>query len=191
VDDYSHPGWHVRGVYVEHQGSPLLKELHIVPSIESDPPESGITARMLRDIHLEPLLEKLRDEIRAAITKNQFPQSVFGAVDQQPLQRRGGRRGKDDLFYAQLACRYADLVLTGSERPVADLATEMPYSYGFIRDSLNKARRGGFLTPARAGRAEGEATAMARALVDADQRRGRAAAGATGARAERARRSGL
>ena len=66
-----------------------------------------------------------------------------------PAQLRADRRGKrqPDYFYAVLAARYVEAHSTGSRRPVADVAAQLPAANTppFVRDVLSKARARGLL----------------------------------------------
>jgi transposase-like protein len=77
---------------------------------------------------------------------------------------RPGRRGRPDVFYAELAKQYVDLLAEGST-PTKDLAERLGYSASSIRDLIHQARRRGLLTRASKGLAGGELTENARRLL--------------------------
>jgi hypothetical protein len=66
-----------------------------------------------------------------------------------PAQLAAERRGKrqPDYFCAVLAARYVEAHSTGSRRPVADVAAQLPAANTppFVRDVLSKARARGLL----------------------------------------------
>ena len=86
--------------------------------------------------------------------------------------RRRGRRGESDPWYAQVAQRYATAV-TGSQRHrvAAAVAEEMSrelksyYTARHVKELVYEARQRGFLTPTQRGRAGGNLTDRARAVL--------------------------
>jgi hypothetical protein len=88
-----------------------------------------------------------------------------------PTQLGAERRGKrqPDYFYAALAARYVEAHTSGSRRPVADVADQLPLGYesSFVRDALSKARERGLLERSSGQRqAGGEFTARGRHVLE-------------------------
>lgn len=69
----------------------------------------------------------------------------------EPRNRKPGRRGHPDSFYAEVAARYAVLVAEGANNPTARIASERVVSRATVSDWLAGARRRGMLPPARRG----------------------------------------
>lgn len=80
--------------------------------------------------------------------------------------RRPGRKGRPDVFYAELAKQYVE-VSTVSSTPTKDLAERLGYSPSSVRDFLHQARRRDLLSPAVKGMAGGELTNKAMWLLAA------------------------
>jgi hypothetical protein len=80
--------------------------------------------------------------------------------------RRPGRKGRPDVFYAELAKKYVEL-LEGTSTPTKDLAERLGYSPSSVRDFLHQARRRELLSPAVKGMAGGELTNKAMWLLAA------------------------
>jgi len=78
------------------------------------------------------------------------------------------RQRRDDLYFARLAARYAELVELGMRRPIPLLAAETGLAPSTLTAAIRDARRTGFLTATPRGRAGGRLTAKARRLLDDD-----------------------
>jgi hypothetical protein len=80
--------------------------------------------------------------------------------------RRPGRKGRDDLHYAQLAALYVELCKRGSRAPVKQLAAQQYLNQATIRNQLTEARNRGLLTRKKQGQTGGALTQKARRLLD-------------------------
>jgi hypothetical protein len=78
-------------------------------------------------------------------------------------ERRPGRRGRPDVFYAGLSAEYVGLLDT--TRPVATMAERRGISASQVRNLLAEARRRDLLTHPGQGRARGALTDRAVALL--------------------------
>jgi len=79
---------------------------------------------------------------------------------------RPGRRGRDQLYYAEWARRYVEACSIAPRSPLKHLvATSPAETEGTIRAFLNRARAKGLLTKAPAGKSGGELTRKARELL--------------------------
>lgn len=80
-------------------------------------------------------------------------------------RRKPGRKGLPDLFYAQVARRYVELV--GTEAPVVRLAQEIDRTPAATYSIINRCRSKGFLTPGTNSRfGSGELTDKASEVLD-------------------------
>ncbi|MGH9380853.1 MAG: hypothetical protein ACRD2Z_09610, partial [Thermoanaerobaculia bacterium] len=83
----------------------------------------------------------------------------------KPKRPRRGPKGWPDEDYARLADAYLKACESGSRSPVADVAAERGMTADALRQALHRARRRGLLTRQTTGRAGGELTPRARALL--------------------------
>ncbi len=85
--------------------------------------------------------------------------------------RRPGSSGRDDRFYALVAAAYVAAIERGSRKPVVAAADtlskawEGTYEPTYVRDLLHVARGRELLTRPPKGRAGGQLTEKARALL--------------------------
>jgi hypothetical protein len=148
--------------------------------ISAQVPEGGLTARKLRQVRFDATRDFIREalaEVRKRQRREKDPAfakataemlaSFGGVYDVETVKRRpkSGRRPWPDEEYAGLAARYVGKVQSGSARPIAELAKELHYSPARIRQALLTARRRGLLTDTRRGRAGGELTGKALAIL--------------------------
>jgi hypothetical protein len=154
-----YPGWRIiPDVEVTERGLRLRRlVIERDPSKPMRPEDSGITTRMLRDIHTGPLIASVR--VAAAQHK-----ALFGSAPDLSVGRRVGRAGRDDLYYAQWAAAYV-AALAQSPHPVDDLAAQHNRSASQIRNLVHACRKRKMLTAAPPGRAGGELTARAIELL--------------------------
>jgi hypothetical protein len=125
------------------------------------PPQNGLTTGLLRSVHIHRLYQTARNWLSVSQHVG-----IWFDVDESDFhrQRRPGRKGRSDLFYAQAAARYAELCGTTSS-PTADLAKEMDISVSSARDLLHHARQRELLTPTKRGVARGHLTEKAIQLL--------------------------
>jgi hypothetical protein len=174
------------------RGDVVLAEIRIVPSPRSEshrrrlkkylrpppreerptPPAEDLTARVLRRLTPGGMRNFARDALLRSFGKEQL--SKWRGFETAALEapRRPGRKGHDDRFLAQVASVYVGALAAGSRRPIADTAERLRevgqhYSNARVRDLVFMARERGFLTgPPGPGRAGGELTAKAKAVLD-------------------------
>lgn len=187
--------------FEEQGGHPVVAELRVLPRVDTPglrfsedaaaqrqwldvtgsapdgaAPEGGLTTRALRGIHLGRALEQAyvgladaagRDERRPDWLR--LPMNYADEAIGAP--RRPGRRGREDIFYAQVAAAYVDAVRQDRGRAVVVTAQTLSERWGgtyeptYVRDLLTVARRRELLTPPPKGRAGGDLTDKARALL--------------------------
>lgn len=156
----NHNEWAMKVQFdMEMPGLPLVG-LHLTPATLS-PPTQGLTVDVIRNITVGPLHAAVRDFLQLPFNTGAVPESER---NEQGGIRRPGRGGRDPLFYAEWAARYLN-ACRKSEAPVAHLAEEHSFSEASIRGFLGEARRRGLLTPAPAGKAGGQLTDKAIALL--------------------------
>lgn len=128
----------------------------------SAPPDApaAVTARLLRDVPFGDIIEQIRRNVRA-----QVPTFAPG-IEHQP-----GRRRQPDEFYAAVAAAYVQALEAGSRSPARDIADARSYSRSMVNNWIHEARRRDLLTEAPPGRAGGELTERARALLAQENER--------------------
>ena len=143
----------------------------------TEPVDISITARLLRSVRLAALADLARSRLGVSLRwrpeefeafDEQTRDALGGrAIDSARLARqqaqRPGRRGRGDRYYAELAVAYE--VWLDSGEPLRTLASEVHLSEPGLRTALATARRRGLLSPAPRGRAGGQATERAKALL--------------------------
>lgn len=127
-------------------------------------PPPPITARWLRDLPVGVIQEVARLGIVDRSTQVRFLEDSGWA---ETLRRaaRPGRGGRDDFYFASVAADYVAALRKNSRNPVAALASMRGVSPATVRNLVHEARRRGLLTPSLAGRAGGELTEKAKALL--------------------------
>lgn len=150
-------GWRIRVVYASEDGAAVVRELHITPRTRKKTPPGGLTARRLRLVRILqalPLAQRFADQVV------RFPSEraqVEGLIEGRLPPPSGRQRVPDELL-ALLSIRYAEILESGNNSPIAGLAKEFHYSKHRARDLVALARRYGFLEGAARGRAGGRAT---------------------------------
>lgn len=143
-------GWVCTYRVANQDGEPVVAELHIRPS-GKDPPQGGLTTRLLRRVklgeHLAAItavlrgwasggtpLEERTTHIPAAPGRGSQKRITVGPEDfdrdiaeglgfsEPPRERRPGRPGRSDREYAELAREYVEALESGSRSPTADVA---------------------------------------------------------------------
>ena len=132
-------------------------------------PAGGITRTFLRDI---PLGEAKKEIGLFVKTARQLPQfkaffQLFARAMTPAFERQRSepRRGKPDLFYANLARDYADLVNQGSRRPIAELARRHKTATSQMRDMIREARERQLLGTVKHGVSGGQLMPYAMELL--------------------------
>jgi hypothetical protein len=154
LDDY--PGWRILPEVAVTDRGLLLRRLVIEPA--NGMPEQGITTRMLRQLRTGDLIAALRAAARQS-------GQIFGDAPDLSVPTRVGRRGRDEVYYARWAAAYVE-ALARSARPVDDLASRHNLSASQIRNLMHACRRRGMLTASPPGRAGGDLTPRAIALLE-------------------------
>lgn len=157
------PEYAVVGTFFIGARGPQLVGLSFNPwSWQKWPPEM-LTTAMIRSAPLDRLYELVRHGVANA---QALSLDLDVDVKEFTRNRRPGRSGRPDVFYARLAAEYVEL-LTTSSTPTKDLAERHNYSSTSMRDYLNQARSRDLLTPSPSGRAGGQLTDKARRLLNA------------------------
>lgn len=179
-DSTSVPGWTMAYQIFEQAGRPVIGEVRIFPSEPGRQehgvwsgaaalvPTGGLTLRLLKRVplaaqarHVDAVFAELRKLVGASPAPRR-PAPASGV--------RRGRKGRPDVFYAQLADDYLK-ALNRSRAPVADLAQRRGVRATQVRDWLHLARRRGLLSAPTRGEtvASGVLTERALALLSRDQ----------------------
>jgi hypothetical protein len=176
-------GWTVSYRLEGQDGEPVVAELRVFPgpspflgcpTTDAQTPRGGLTRRGLRDrVAIDEALE-LVPEILEHISAHaeglrlaDLPADMAAAG----IDPHDAGRGKPELWFAQLAQDYVE-ARRRSHRPIEDLR-RLPryrrYSVPSIRDYVHRARSKGLLSRGPgAGRAGGQLTDKARALLTAE-----------------------
>ena len=157
------PHYGVVGTFFISDRGPQLVGLSFSPWSYEKWPIEMLTTAMIRSVPLDRLYEQVRYYI-----SNSQALSIDLDVDLKEFarNRRPGRSGRPDVFYARLAAEYVELLATSST-PTKDLAERHHYSATSMRDYLNQARSRGLLTRSQRGRAGGQLTERAGRLLNA------------------------
>lgn len=143
-----------------------------------DAPEGGLTSRALRRVHLGRALELAYEQLERWLDRDQrsgrpMPSKFTREAVSAP--RRPGSKGRDDRFYVAVASLYVEALERGSRRPVVDAAQELSakrrgvFEPAYVRDVLHVARQRGLLSRPPKGRAGGQLTDKARALLQREE----------------------
>lgn len=155
--------WIVTVKYAVDAGGLRLETLRISPGhVYPTPPP--LTTAVLRMVRLSALERRAKDwlSIRQQIGLN------IETDEAEFLQnRRPGKVGRPDSFYARVAVRYLEHVRAGAS-PTKALAAERHISPSSARDLIHEARTRGLLTSMGRGQAGGQLTERAKDLLAAD-----------------------
>jgi hypothetical protein len=153
----SHPDWVVTARFFVGSRELQLVGLRINPVSDWSWPHP-LTTPVIRNVHLDDLYELAAGSLSVAPNLG-----IQFEIDRAEFheQRRPGRRGRSDLFYAEVAARYVEFTRSSSTA-TKDLAGALQSSPSSARDLLSEARRRNLLTrPPVKGRQGGELTEKA------------------------------
>jgi hypothetical protein len=168
-------GWRARYTLVPQDGQAVVAELRVFREEQLDPPlpRGGLTSRLLRQI---PITAHLRIARKTWQQREDEGRNLFGlrydslgawgftrAALQDPL--RPGRKGHPDLLYAKLSSDYVRELARGTRNPVASIARRQHFSPSWVSQLIVRCRQKGFLTAAPVGRAGGQLTEAALAVL--------------------------
>jgi hypothetical protein len=158
----SRPQWIVRATFFVGSTGMQLIALEIKPRNSLPWPPLALGVEIIRSVKIDDLYEFAVKSYSAA-----GHVGIWFDADLSEFhgRRRPGRRGRPNLFYAEVAARYVYLLSKGS-KPTKRLAEEMCISSSAARDLLNEARQRGLITrPPVKGRPGGGLTDMAEELL--------------------------
>lgn len=180
---------------VLRKGRPVVAEVRVLPNDQhrsdhatwsEDPeavPADGVSGTALRSLRVTHAIGLFKRFIKGweKLYGTETTERVFGrfgfSIKGSRVERRPGRGGRPDLFYATWAAAYVQSVANGSRHPVTDLAVRPPVKIeGFgpsddadavatVRAIVQEARRRELLTRGPAGKAGGELTEKALATL--------------------------
>lgn len=127
----------------------------------------GITKQLLRHLPLSEVVAEAQTqwEIAASaleqlgLVEGGWADAIRGATSKPKRHKR------PDSLYAHAAARYAALVRAGHRRPVQQMARESEFTVPAITEWIKESRARGFLTATTPGRAGGELTEKAIAVL--------------------------
>lgn len=136
-----------------------ISPMHIYPT----PPP--LTSAVIRKVRISALEKQARDWVSI---RREMGLAIEADQSEFLLNRRPGKVGRSDHFYARVAYRYLELVRAGPS-PTRALADERHISQSSARDLVHEARARGLLTSMGRGQAGGHLTDKARTLLQSDQ----------------------
>jgi hypothetical protein len=151
------------GEWVARAGDPALAQ-----KFPPEPMTQEITARLLRRIPLGEYIDIARAtardmaarQRRRGATSPRFQAWATTLLDEP----RPGRRGRPDLFYAQIASDYVQRI--GTKNIVTQMAQERNFSPSYLSSLLNEARNRCLLTGTTRGKSGGTLTNKAVQLLE-------------------------
>lgn len=156
-----HSGW-LAEFYFRRLGTgqARLDAVTIRPDAKT-PTTGGVTGRMLRAVSVPDAIQLVAEHASIGGDK---PLADWAAAFES--ERRPGRRGRPDEFYAELAAEYVELVGQGLP-PVKTMAHRRSLSVSQVNNLIHEARRRGLLDPPPSpGQAGGVLTPRARKLLN-------------------------
>jgi len=140
--------------------------------VDAPVPAGGITARLLRTVRLGASAEPVTADYRRWIKRN-FGADALERLDahtgrpaQKPRKKRPRTRRAGDGFYARLARDYVELSKRGVRAPTTTLAKLRGERIEKVRSHIHLARKNGFLTETKQGKAGGALTPVALAVLE-------------------------
>jgi hypothetical protein len=152
-------GWAVREEFAIQRGCRIVKSLTISPAGDVIP-AGGISARLLRTVIVGQPAVALRQQLmlhhgRPAADAVFESMGWFGRPRKRPRPRYARA---DDLYYAELARDYVQLLISEQRNPIATLAKQRGAPLVRIRSHIHLARARGLLSDGERGKAAGELT---------------------------------
>jgi hypothetical protein len=160
------PEYAVVGHFLIRDQGPQLIGLQFDPWSKASWPPPMLTTAMYRRAPIDRLYELVR--FCVAQSRPIFGFNFDVDLHEFARNRRPGRKGRPDIFYARLAAQYVDICRTSST-PTKDLALTRNFSSSSTRDLLNQARSRGLLTRPPKGLSGGELTKKAEDLLAAKE----------------------
>lgn len=154
-------------------GAPVHTRANGEPLGGHEIPGDGLTAAVLKNEvvmgrHIYELLPAWLRKNRLSHFSTLFA-ALLGSLgfdlERKPRRGRRGPKGWPDEDYARLASDYVTACKSGSRSPVADVAKYHGLKVTALRAALNRARKRGLLTRQTGGRAGGQLTARANAVL--------------------------
>ena len=184
-------GWTAAYRLVSTNRRPVVVELRVFPTnginidipLKVPPDPSGLTAALLKEEvvmgrHIYEMLPAWLRQVRNGVGSDPIKNTEGGVVtlydsllgcmfnpEVKPRHGRRGPKGWPDEEYARLASDYLTACKSGSRSPVADVAKARGTTVSALRATLNRARKRGLLTSQKGGRAGGQLTPQAKALL--------------------------
>jgi hypothetical protein len=142
-------------------------------------PDGGISARALRRLQIGQALKLGREWLEGHFKVDALrardprwfrvttPASHGITAEMLEAPRRPGRRGRGDLFYAEIVALYVEAVEAGSPHPVQEVRRRLeeernqPYTEASVRALIHQGRQRGLLTRSPRGVAGGQLTPKA------------------------------
>jgi hypothetical protein len=149
--------------YVEQRG--IRPQTLFISPARVYPTPPPLSSSVIRKISVKRLDRQAKDWLA-------IRQQVGLAIETDEAEfqqnRRPGKVGRPDSFYARAALRYLELVKAGAS-PTKALAEERHISQSSARDLIHEARSRGLLTSMGRGQAGGQLTDKAKLLLAGDE----------------------
>ena len=160
-------GWTVREEYGVENGRRVVAKLTISQTGDVVP-SGGISARLLRTVRVGQFSSALRQALKTHFgiptADGVFESMGWFARPRRRLRPRYARA--DDLYYAELARDYVQLLFLEHRNPIATLAKQRGAPLVRVRSHIHLARANGFLSDTSRGKAAGKLTAKASEILE-------------------------
>lgn len=187
VQETAQGSWVARAWIVPRGGIPVVGKIELgfvdrAGRRTNEIPQSGVTARVLRELRLTRVFDAARAQIEGALSlvEDALEQTATGSSEavlakdgympRAKRQRESRGRKPFPMFeLAEVARDYAALVDAGTANPNRELAERRNVSRKWIEELVRRARTEGLLSPAPVrGRAGGILTERARTILESN-----------------------
>ncbi len=164
-------GWIASYTIDSEDGRPVVSELRIHRKDGDQIPTGGLTTRTLRTVEIHKHIAEARDVLRwhyelggkrALEIMKRFG-FTEAAIKGRPLAKNAKAR---DYYYVKLALTYVNALESGSQTPTVEVAKKFRLDSTRATELIHKARKRGLLTPSPKGKAGGQLTDEAFALLE-------------------------
>lgn len=146
--------WVALGTFDRCLGQPRLKSLTIFPDADHSPPRDGVS-----QVVASRCIRSLNEQVGAVLSAGLAAELGLRPDDDFRVVPRVGRRGRSDLYYAQIARTYVGAL--ESPRPLETVAKTWGLSVAQARERVRAARQRDLLDRPGRGPAGGDLTEKA------------------------------
>jgi hypothetical protein len=164
-------GWRVSMSVQVRAGVPSIVAVRIEQAVPSGEqidaaPAGGLTAERFRTLPFGQIAAEAKAKHGLAIEDRavtMWHESINAALDDEPAP--SGRQGHTDRFYAAIAAAFVLALWRGKQAPTREVAMWTDATERSASNWLRLARRLGYLSPAPPGKAGGQLSPEAKALL--------------------------